>query len=134
MHKMTSRGRRYQLRVDLMAANGSHYFALNDDFSIGPLKDFTLHVGKYSGTAGDSLSGHTGLGFTTPDHDVDTNVGINCANYLQGSWWFHDCYDSCLTCPFIVAKPGTKECASMSWNGVRYCEPLRSAKMMIRPM
>ena len=134
MHKMTSDGRRYQLRVDLTAANGSHYFALYDDFSIGPLKDFTLHVGKYSGTAGDSLSGHTGLGFTTPGHDVDTNVGINCADYLQGSWWFHDCYDSCLTCPFIVAKPGTEECASMSWNGVRYCEPLRAAKMMIRPM
>ena len=84
--------------------------------------------------SGDSLSGHNGLGFTTSDHDVDSNPGANCAKYLGGSWWFHDCYDSCLTCEYVIATPGTQECASMSWNAVNYCEPLRMAKMMIRPM
>ena len=134
VHMLTSDGRRYQLRVDLTAANGTHYYALYDDFRIGPAKDFTLHVGNYSGTAGDSLLGHNGHRFTTTDHDVDTNPSTNCAVYLGGSWWFFDCFDSCLTCPYVFAPPGSVECSSMCWNSVRYCEPLRMAKMMIRPL
>ena len=52
MHAITSDGRRYQLFVELQAANRSFYYALYDDFSIGPAKNFTLHVGNYRGTAG----------------------------------------------------------------------------------
>ena len=52
IHTLTSDGRRYQLRVDVQAANGSYYYEVYDDFSVGPAKDFTLHVGSYRGTAG----------------------------------------------------------------------------------
>ena len=52
MHSLTSDGRRYQLRVDLRAANGTQYYEIYDDFSIGPARDFTLHIGNHRGTAG----------------------------------------------------------------------------------
>ena len=52
MHSLTSDGRRYQLRVDLRAANGTQYYEIYDDFNIGPSRDFTLHVGNHRGTAG----------------------------------------------------------------------------------
>ena len=52
IHALTSDGRRYQLRVDVQAANGSLYYEVYDDFSIGPAKNFTLHIGSYRGTAG----------------------------------------------------------------------------------
>ena len=52
MHDLTSDGRRYQLRVDLVAANGTHYYEIYDDFRVGPAKDFRLHIGNYRGTAG----------------------------------------------------------------------------------
>jgi hypothetical protein len=52
MNGLTNDGRRYQLRVELVLANGSKYFAMYDDFSIGPPNDFVLHVGRYTGNAG----------------------------------------------------------------------------------
>ena len=42
MHALTSDGRRYQLRVDLQAANGTHYYEIYDDF----------YIGNHRGTAG----------------------------------------------------------------------------------
>ena len=124
MHMLTSDGRRYQLKVDLTAANGSHYYALYDDFRIGPARNCTLHVGNYTGTAGDSLIGHNGHGFTTTDHDVDSNPGTNCATYLTWSWWFFDCYDSCLTCPNIFAAPWihVRPCLGTLLRIVNHCE------------
>ncbi|KAL4216365.1 hypothetical protein ACF0H5_024092 [Mactra antiquata] len=135
MHNLTSDGRAYQLRVELTVANGTTYVANYDDFSIGPPSEYVLHIGQYSGTAGDSLSGHNGFGFTTKEVDHDSNDGTNCGWYLNGAWWFHTCYDSCLTCPYKT--PGTNNehnCRVFSWNELGYCIALKSARMMVRPM
>ncbi|XP_060602744.1 fibropellin-1-like isoform X2 [Ruditapes philippinarum] len=131
MNGLTKDGRRYQLRVELGLANGSKYFAMYDDFSVGPPKDFVLHLGRYVGNAGDSLSGHNGFGFTNKDVDRDSS-SVNCGVYLHGAWWFHSCYDSCLTCPYET--PGSNNCRSFSWNSLAYCIALKSARMMVRPM
>jgi len=52
MHSLTSDGRRYQLRVDLVNASGHHLYQTYDNFAIGALPQFTLYVGNSSGTAG----------------------------------------------------------------------------------
>ena len=52
MHLLTSDGRQYELRIDLQAANGSHYYEIYDGFFIGPGRNFTLHIGNHLGTAG----------------------------------------------------------------------------------
>lgn len=52
MHAITSDGGRYQLRIELEVANGTKYYETYDDFSVGPPKDFVLHVGSFNGNAG----------------------------------------------------------------------------------
>ncbi|XP_052787276.1 microfibril-associated glycoprotein 4-like [Mya arenaria] len=133
MHKLTSDGRHYQLRVELVNATGKMLYQVYDDFAVGAHPYYTLHVGANRGTAGDSLSGHDGFGFSsvTPSIDRDANEN-SCAEYLHASWWFHSCADSCLTCKYDV--PGTNNCRSMAWNSAGYCTALRKAKMMVRPM
>ncbi|WAR28966.1 ANGL2-like protein [Mya arenaria] len=133
MHNLTRDGRHYQLRVELVDASGRKLYQVYDDFSIGGLAAFTLHVGANRGTAGDSLSGHDGFGFSSmlPNIDRDSNAA-SCAEYLQGNWWFHSCADSCLTCKYDI--PGTNNCRSMAWNSVAYCQSLREVRMMVRPM
>ena len=56
-------------------------------------QDYLLHIGGYSGTAGDSITGSkyhnlNGMKFSTPDRDNDKN-SINCAQYFKGGWWFN---------------------------------------------
>jgi len=81
---------------------------------------------------GDSLSGHDGFPFSTYDVDNDSKADGSCARYVKGAWWFHDCFDSCLTCAYQV--PGTNDCQSMTWNSHQYCTALTSAQMMVRPI
>jgi len=51
---MTSQGQRQELRVEMVDWNGTHAYALYDNFAVGS-KDTNYaltSVGKYSGTAG----------------------------------------------------------------------------------
>ena len=83
------------LRVDLGDFDGNTSYAQYTTFSVGnSTTEYTLIVGRYSGTAGDSLSwGHNGMKFTTRDNDNDKYSG-NCAQNWHSAWWFHGCFDS----------------------------------------
>ena len=53
---------------------------------------YRLHIGGYSGTAGDSMvvSGWgmlNGMKFTTKDRDNDESTS-SCAQQYKGAWWF----------------------------------------------
>ena len=47
----------------------------------------------FSGTAGDSFSGHRGSPFNTKDQDNDS-YSSNCAVSYKGAWWYTSCHDS----------------------------------------
>ena len=83
------------LRVDLGDFDGNTSYAQYTTFSVGDsTTEYTLTVGGYSGTAGDSLAGHhNGMKFSTRDNDNDNYSG-NCAQYYQGAWWFNYCFSS----------------------------------------
>ena len=60
---------------------------------------YDLHIGEYSGTAGDSLTGdfhpevqwwasHQRMKFSLWDRDNDNYEG-NCAKEDQSGWWFN---------------------------------------------
>ena len=49
---------------------------------------YRLHIGGYSGTAGNSLSFHNGMKFSTPDRDNDKYSNSNCAQDYKGGWWY----------------------------------------------
>ena len=95
------------LRVDLGDFDGNTSYAQYTTFSVGDsTTEYTLTVGGYSGTAGDSLTNsnpnygvHNGRKFTTRDNDND-NASVNCAQHHHGAWWFNRCFDSHLNGPY----------------------------------
>ena len=84
------------LRVDLGGFYGDIRYAQYSTFSVGnSTTEYTLTIGGYSGTAGDSLiKNHNGRKFTTRDNDNDYWTGGNCAQRYPGAWWYKSCYDS----------------------------------------
>ncbi|XP_071008674.1 tenascin isoform X7 [Oncorhynchus clarkii lewisi] len=90
LHKMTASGQ-YELRVDLRD-NGKSVYAQYDKFTIAePRSRYKIYVGKYSGTAGDSMTYHHGRPFSTYDNDNDIAV-TNCALSYKGAFWYKNCH------------------------------------------
>ncbi|XP_061673419.1 tenascin-like isoform X1 [Syngnathoides biaculeatus] len=90
LHKITAGGQ-YELRVDLRD-KGETAFAHYDKFSVSePRTRYKVHVGGYSGTAGDSMTYHHGRPFSTFDHDNDIAV-TNCALSYKGAFWYKNCH------------------------------------------
>uniref|UniRef100_A0A4W5M065 Tenascin Cb n=1 Tax=Hucho hucho TaxID=62062 RepID=A0A4W5M065_9TELE len=90
LHKITAVGQ-YELRVDLRD-KGDVAHAQYDKFSISdPRSRYKVHVGGYSGTAGDSMTYHHGRPFSTYDHDNDIAV-TNCALSYKGAFWYKNCH------------------------------------------
>ncbi|XP_061589913.1 tenascin-like isoform X3 [Cololabis saira] len=90
LHKITSLGH-YELRVDL-TDQGEAAYAQYDKFTVGePRSRYKLHIGAYSGTAGDSMIYHQGRPFSTYDNDNDIAV-TNCALSYKGAFWYKNCH------------------------------------------
>ncbi|GFR75615.1 fibrinogen C domain-containing protein 1 [Elysia marginata] len=84
IHAFTSTGK-YELMVS-MEYNGKSAYALYDNFAIGDeASNYTLELGAYTGTAGDSLGFHTNTQFSTFDRDNDQK-DANCAQLYFGGW------------------------------------------------
>ncbi|XP_044251233.1 ryncolin-1-like [Drosophila takahashii] len=91
MHAMTSEPQDMLVLVE--DYNGNQGYELYDDFRVGPEgNNYTLEsVGKFSGTAGDSLTVHQGMQFSTKDRNNDFWKS-NCAVQCGGAWWYEACY------------------------------------------
>ncbi|XP_029506349.2 tenascin-like isoform X6 [Oncorhynchus nerka] len=90
LHKMTASGQ-YELRVDLRD-NGKSVYAQYDKFTITePRSRYKIYLGRYSGTAGDSMTYHHGRPFSTYDNDNDIAV-TNCALSYKGAFWYKNCH------------------------------------------
>lgn len=84
----------YGLHIDIWDWEGNRTYAEYNVFTIGDENSrYSLHVSGYSGTAGDSLSYHDGMKFSTEDHDNDVS-DRNCAADNKGGWWYSGCYFS----------------------------------------
>ncbi|GFN86127.1 fibrinogen-related protein 3.2 [Plakobranchus ocellatus] len=92
IHALTGNGT-WDLRVDLRYRSKAAYALYRNFYLEGEEKDYTLRIGHYSGTAGDSLSYHDGSPFSTFDRDNDANAN-NCALLHLGAWWYNSC-DKC---------------------------------------
>ncbi|XP_078579689.1 fibrinogen C domain-containing protein 1-like isoform X2 [Branchiostoma floridae x Branchiostoma japonicum] len=123
----------YQLRVDMEDVEGNTAYAAYDTFAISPeSQNYKLHIGNYTGTAGDSLTYHDGNAFSTLDRDNDQNPG-NCAESTRGAWWYHTCYTSNLNGLYHL---GTHEdiyngVIWYKWKGPEHS--LKRTEMKIRP-
>ena len=93
IHTMTSQ-RNYSLRVDVEDWEGKWKYAEYATFRVASEEqNYTLHLSGYHGDAGDALSFHDGMAFSTMDRNHDNNNGI-CAAMCHGAWWYDDCYHS----------------------------------------
>ena len=78
--------------------------------------------GHYGDTAGDSLTYHNLMKFTTKDNDNDPNNFNNCAIYYTGAWWYNSCYYSNLNGQYGVNSSGVGVTWN-TWRGSAYSLP-----------
>ncbi|XP_043242752.1 techylectin-5B-like [Amphibalanus amphitrite] len=122
--------REYELRVDLWDWDGQTRYATYQKFTIASEADgYRLDFTDYAGNAGDSLSYHNGMQFSTFDRDHDA-WDESCAAEWQGAWWYYYCYTSNLNGRYLSE--------SCDWTGImwrewreEYC--LNATTMKIRP-
>ncbi|XP_052898696.1 microfibril-associated glycoprotein 4-like [Anopheles moucheti] len=133
LHQILATGRN-ELLIVMENFQGSTVYAHYDMFSIGTeLERYAIKtIGKYRGTAGDSLSFHIGSKFTTYDQDNDVHAS-NCATLYNGGWWFKDCYSCFLNGDYIPTPQNQNVEKGLIW--VSFTGPfssLKSSKMMVR--
>jgi len=89
LHAMTN-NQQQELLVVMETPEGQQAYELYSNFRIGSeSSDYTLEtVGTPSGDAGDSLTYHLFMKFSTKDRDNDINSKIHCAQSYTGGWWY----------------------------------------------
>ncbi|XP_017110578.1 ryncolin-1-like [Drosophila elegans] len=130
LHAMTA-SEPQELLVLLEDYGGIQAYALYDNFRVGPeCNNYTLEsVGSFSGDAGDSLTTHEGMQFSTKDRDNDVWDG-NCALKYTGAWWYRDCHWSNLCGTYGKDKPAV----GVIWETfASYSNVMKRAVMMMRP-
>ncbi|CAG2214082.1 Angiopoietin-related protein 1,Ficolin-1-A,Angiopoietin-1,Fibrinogen C domain-containing protein 1,Ryncolin-1,Tenascin-N,Angiopoietin-related protein 6,Ficolin-3,Fibrinogen C domain-containing protein 1-B,Fibroleukin,Fibrinogen-like protein 1,Ficolin-1,Ficolin-1-B,Angiopoietin-4,Tenascin-R,Ryncolin-2,Techylectin-5B,Fibrinogen C domain-containing protein 1-A,Microfibril-associated glycoprotein 4,Fibrinogen-like protein A,Ryncolin-3,Fibrinogen gamma chain,Angiopoietin-2,Tenascin-X,Ficolin-2,Fibrinogen alpha len=129
LYQITSRGQ-YELRVNLEDFNSDRAYAKYSSFYIGDRStNYKLKVKGYSGTAGDSLTPHNNLAFTTKDKDNDSHSSANCAKHSRGAWWYYACHVSNLNGLYVGNK---KDNNGMRWKQWKGSQSMKTTSMMIR--
>ncbi|KAL2086282.1 hypothetical protein ACEWY4_017341 [Coilia grayii] len=134
LHLLTSH-RKHELRVDMEDFEGNTTFAKYSTFSVGPEDDgYRLNVSDFTnGGAGDSLSVHNGMKFSTFHRDQDT-WAHNCARSDVGAHWYHACH-SCNPNRVYLWGPGSKFGIGVTWSTFRgKSYSLNSITVKIRPV
>ncbi|XP_076810477.1 microfibril-associated glycoprotein 4-like isoform X1 [Clavelina lepadiformis] len=132
LHQLTA-GASYKLRVDLEDAENNTAYAEYKTFTVGPeSSNYTLTVGRYSGTAGDSLADNSHDQFSTFDRDHDWS-GMNCAVGRHGGWWYYACSMSNLNGEYLT--PGESDSRGLIWfRWKNNYESMRKTEMKIKPV
>ncbi|CAB3984479.1 Hypothetical predicted protein, partial [Paramuricea clavata] len=114
IHRLTKSGQNV-LRVDLMDWTNDKAYAKYGSFSVASESDgYRLDLGSFSGNAGDSLTYHNGMKFSTYNRDNDQRAGSNCAVIYQGAWWYKTCHHSNLNGLYL--KAGKKSYQGIRWH------------------
>ncbi|XP_072176409.1 fibrinogen-like protein A [Diadema setosum] len=129
IYQMTSQTsqRNYELRIDLTDEEGNTKFAKYESFRIdNETMKYRLHIGSYSGNAGNSLLTHNGMVFSTWDNDNDMLVWHHCAGMFHSGWWFKSCHQANLN--------GLYNSQGIIWYKLTgYLTPLKASEMKMRP-
>ena len=126
IHCLTTRRPRTQLRVDLADFNGVYKYAYHYFFSVGnKVTNYRLNVAGYTGTAGNALSNHNGMAFSTKDRDNDKYRG-NCAVAYSGAGWFRSCFSVNLNGRYLNGATTPKGVVwhtfSNSWRSLKFAQ------------
>ncbi|RUS72645.1 hypothetical protein EGW08_019583 [Elysia chlorotica] len=126
IHALTAQGS-FELLVTLRYGNQTAV-ARYQDFSLGDeAGNYKLHLGVYSGTAGDALSPHNGFQFSTIDRDNDVHETASCAAVYHGAWWYGACHSSNLN-----GEWGAPHNKGPRWSPLSGADPVDFTEMKIR--
>ncbi|XP_042539771.1 tenascin-X isoform X1 [Dipodomys spectabilis] len=128
LHSLTQSGD-YSMRVDLRTRDEA-VFAQYDSFQVdSAAENYRLHLEGYHGTAGDSMSYHSGSVFSARDRDPN-NLLISCAVSYRGAWWYRNCHYANLNGLYgsVVDHQGV---SWYHWKGFDFSVPF--TEMKLRP-
>ena len=132
IHHLTQEGSS-SLRVEIGDFDGNSIYAQYSTFSVGnDSTEYRLNVSSYSGTAGDSLSYHSGSPFGTRDNIYDNK---NCPVGWKGAWWFHvkeQCFHSHLNGLYMHQPTVSRSWHGIIWNSWRDGYTLKHSEMKLR--
>ncbi|XP_075041985.1 ryncolin-1-like [Mixophyes fleayi] len=134
LNKITSRGT-WELRVDLQDFNLKHYYATYSSFKVmGESEKYRLILGNFlSGDAGDSLTYHNGMKFTTKDQGNNPGVG-NCAQFYKGAWWYFGCHYANLNGLYHHGQHASFADGINWYTGKGHYYSYKQSEMKIRPL
>nr|XP_025036879.1 ficolin-1-like isoform X2 [Pelodiscus sinensis] len=136
IHLLTSQGN-HELHIDLKDFENNKQFAKYKSFKIaGETEKYKLILGDFlGGTAGDSLSPHKDMRFSTRDNDNDLSSNArNCAEIYKGGWWYKDCHWSNLN-GLYLAGTHASFADGVNWKtGKGYNYSYKQSEMKFRPV
>ncbi|XP_071980778.1 ficolin-2-like [Engystomops pustulosus] len=128
IYKITSSGT-WELRIDLQDFDFINYFAKYSSFKVmGESEKYKLVLGGFTGgNAGDSLSYHNGMMFSTIDRDE-----AKCVDLYKGAWWHNKCHFSNLNGLYLPGKHDTLA-NGINWQaGKGFNYSYRRSEMKVR--
>ena len=130
-----TRQRLYMLRVRLWNFENETRYADYNSFEVEPEWDkYRLHVGEYSGDAGDALSYSNNQKFSALDQDNDESSS-HCGQAYSSGFWFKSCFEGGLT-NLYSHIPNLEN----AWKGVVWKQwmgsttAMKKVEMKIRPV
>ena len=125
IHTITKNGT-YELEINLRYKEKTGY-AHYADFSVGDEDtNYTLSIGSFYGSAGDSMRYHNGRQFSTIDRDNDAS-NANCARDHGGGWWFGGCDNSNLNGNWGLGKD-----LGVEWTKFAGADSVSYSEMKVR--
>ncbi|KAM9241723.1 LOW QUALITY PROTEIN: ficolin-3 [Dugong dugon] len=127
LYQLTLKGT-WELRVELEDFSNCTFAQYMTFRLLGETDHYQLVLGQISeGTAGASVSFHSGRPFTT--YDTDHNTRGNCAVAVHSAWWYESCYTSNLNGRY-EASEATAHKYGINWDsgrgvGYPYCRVQR---------
>ncbi|XP_039220138.1 ficolin-1-like [Crotalus tigris] len=134
LHRLTSLGKN-ELRIDLTDVDNQQSFAKYASFQVAAESDwYRLTLGAFmGGPAGDSLSYHNKMPFSTRDKRQDPEK-FNCAEKYKGAWWYKDCHVSNLNGKYWLGEHKSRG-DGINWQqGRGHYYSYKRSEMKIRPV
>ncbi|XP_075041444.1 ficolin-2-like isoform X1 [Mixophyes fleayi] len=134
LHKITSSGT-WELRIDFKDFENNNYFAKYKSFKVmGESENYMLVLGEFlEGDAGDSMTYHNNMKFTTKDKDNDLNAD-SCTGYYKGGWWYNSCHYANPNGLYLLGQHDTYG-IGINWRtGKGYHYSYKHLEMKIRPV
>lgn len=135
IHWITAK-RPQELLVEMEDFEGNKASAHYSSFSVGgECEGYKLEVSGFrGGAAGDSLTGHSGMKFSTFDKDQDIHTG-NCAKQFLGAFWYNGCHSANPNGVYRWGADGTIFAVGTIWHSWKgYDYSLKSISMKIRSL